>query len=357
MSLLSHLTLLLVLALPAGPRAARHPHQSPRATLNIYFIDVEGGQATLLVSPAGESFLVDAGFPAAGTFASVSGDPARARDAQRILAAARDAGITSIDHLLVTHYHADHAGGVPELAQLLPVREFIDHAAPTPQADSAVPGTRAVYERYERARGAAPHREPSPGDRLPFTGAEVTVLSSLGQVLRAPLAGAGDPGVACDASVPAQEKAENPRSMAILVQFGAFRFVDLGDLSGAPLHALTCPTNLIGQADVYLVAHHGGPDAAGAAMFRALGPRVAVLNNGATKGGAAVTLAAMRALPGLAVWQVHRATAPDAENAPDARIANLDETTSAWLKVTARRDGSFTMTNGRTGTSVEYPAR
>ncbi len=339
--------LLLLAGLPAAPRT----------TLDIYFIDVEGGQSTLLVAPNGESFLIDAGFPGNGTFASVSGDPAKARDAQRILAAARDAGVTRIDHLMLTHYHADHAGGVPELAQLLPIHEYIDHAAPTADADLAVAGTQGVYEAYVRTRGAAPHREPKPNDRLTFAGTEVTVLSSVGETLHEPLAGAGGTGVACDDSLPAQEATENPRSLGVLVRFGAFRFLDVGDLTGAPLRALTCPTNMIGSADVYLVAHHGGGDAAGAAMFRTVRPRVAIVNNGAQKGGAPQTLAAMHDVPGLEVWQLHRAMATGAVNVDDARIANPDETTSAWIKLSARKDGSFAITNGRTGVTVEYSKR
>ena len=338
---------LLLVGLPAAPRT----------TLDIYFIDVEGGQSTLLVAPNGESFLIDAGFPGDGTFASVSGDPAKARDAQRILAAARHAGVTRIDHLMLTHYHADHAGGVPELAQLLPIHEFIDHAAPTADADHAVAGTQGVYEAYVRTRGQAAHREPKPGDRLTFANAEVTVVSSVEATLRAALAGAGGAGVACGDSLPAQEKTENPRSLGVLVRFGAFRFLDVGDLTGAPLRALTCPTNMIGSADVYLVAHHGGADAAGASMFRTVRPRVAIVNNGAQKGGAAQTLAAMRDVPGLDVWQLHRAMATGAVNVDDARIANPDETTSAWIKLSARKDGSFAVTNGRTGVTAVYPVR
>lgn len=350
---------LTALLLTLAPALVEQPHAraAARTTLDIYFIDVEGGQSTLLVAPNGESFLIDAGFPGDGTFASVSGDPAKARDAQRILAAAHDAGISRIDHLMLTHYHADHAGGVPELARLLPIREFIDHAAPNPDADRAVAGTQGVYDRYVQTRGTAPHREPKPGDRLPLYGTTVTVVSSVGETIRTPLKGAGEAGVACGDSLPALEKTENPRSLGVLVQFGAFRFLDIGDLTGPPLHALTCPTDMIGAVDAYLVAHHGGADAAGAAMYRTIQPRVAIVDNGATKGGAAQTLATIHGIAGLDAWQLHRATAAGAMNARDARVANLDETTSVWLKLSARLDGSFAITNARTGVTVEYPTR
>jgi acetyl esterase/lipase/beta-lactamase superfamily II metal-dependent hydrolase len=354
--LLAALALTLVAAVPAGPPAARPA--SARTTLDLYFIDVEGGQATLMVTPEGESFLVDAGFPGTGTFASTAGDPARARDAQRILAAARDAGITRIDHFLLTHYHADHAGGVPELARLLPIAQFIDHAAPVPEAEAAVPGTRAVVEAYERARGRAAHLDPKPGDLLPFAGAEVRVISSLGEVPAAPLEGTRAANPWCRGTgSPAQEPTENPRSLGLLVRFGAFRFLDPGDLSGAPLFALTCPANLVGLADVYLVAHHGGADAADPAIFASVRPRVAVINNGPRKGAAATALATLRTFPLTDTWQLHRALAGEAANVDDARIANLDESTSAWIKVSANRDGSFTVTNGRTGATTAYPPR
>ena len=330
---------------------------SPAAnTLDIYFIDVEGGQATLMVTPAGESFLIDAGFPGDGTFASKPGDPAKARDAQRILAAARAAGVRQIDHLMLTHYHADHMGGVIELSQLLPIRHFIDHSAPSAEAEVIVPGTLALYDAYVALRASGTHTEPKPGDRLPLRDVDVTVLATAGEILAAPLPGAGQPNPACTGTgEPAQEKTENPRSTAIRVQFGAFRFLNVGDLSGAPLFALTCPTNLIGAADLYLIAHHGGNDGADPSLFAAAKPRVAIMNNGPRKGAQGRTFATIRAIPTLDGWQLHRSGNPGVENFPDARIANFDESTSAWIKVSASADGSFTVTNGRTGQSTAYP--
>ena len=147
--------------------ACRPPHMG---TLDMYFIDVEGGQSTLVVTAAGESLLIDAGFPGTGTFASVAGTPQSARDAQRVLAAAEDAGISSIDYLLVTHYHADHAGGIPEVAQLLPITTFIDHTAPPQETEIWVPGTQAVYSAYLAVRAKGRHLQPKPGDSIPLAG-------------------------------------------------------------------------------------------------------------------------------------------------------------------------------------------
>jgi competence protein ComEC len=327
-------------------------------TLDIYFIDVEGGQATLIVTPAGESLLVDTGFPGSGgRFESLPGDPHAARDAQRIVAAAKDAGVTRIDNLLVTHFHADHVGGVVELAQLMPIGSFIDHGSALPAAES-VAGTLAAVDRYAAVRANGRHIEPEVGDRLPLKGLDAVVVSSAGTTIARPLAGAGRRNDACGATAPeAQEKNENPRSTGIRLQYGKFRFLDIGDLSGPPLFALVCPNDLIGPVDVYLVAHHGGPDAADPATFAAFAPRVAVLNNGAVKGGGPDTFATLHRTPNVDVWQLHRSTNAGAVNFGDDRIANLDDHTAHWIKVSANDDGSFTVTNGRTGARKSYAAR
>ncbi len=326
-------------------------------TLDIYFIDVEGGKATLVVTPARESFLIDAGFPGDGTFNSTPGDPARARDAGRILRAARDAGLSRIDHLLVSHYHADHFGGVMELAHLIPIAEYIDHAKPSAEAEARVPGTLALYDAYAALRAKAKHRTAKAGDRMAVGDVTIDVVASDGVVLTKALAGGGAANPACTTGgVPAQETTENPLSTAVLLQYGAFRYLDAGDLSGAPLYALVCPANLLGRADVYAIAHHGGEDGSDPSLFAAVAPRVAVFSNGVRKGAQAATFATLRTF-GIAGWQLHRTENPGADNVPDAQIANVDTTTSAWIKLSARRDGSFTITNGRTGRTTSYATR
>lgn len=343
--------LAIVAALSAQQPAAR--------ALTMYFVDVEGGQATLVVAPSGETLLVDAGFPSTGTFGSKPGDPRVARDPQRVLAAAQDAGVGRIDNLLVTHFHADHMGGVPELAQLLPIRRFIDHDTVPPNADLTVSGTLAAFRLYAAARAKGEHLVARPGDRLPIAGAEATVVASAGSTIRAPMAGAGGQNPACGAqAIQPSEPIENPRSTAIVVRFGRFRFLDLGDLTGPPLFDLVCPRDLIGPVDVYLVSHHGGADAADPATFAVFRPRVAILNNGPMKGGAPETLASLRQSPGLEDgWQLHRAEPPGSVNLPALRIVNLDTRTSHWIKLRASEDGSFELTNGRTGTTSTYALR
>jgi beta-lactamase superfamily II metal-dependent hydrolase len=349
---------LLVAGLTIG-RSTTAAAQGAGRTLDIYFIDVEGGQSTLLVAPNRESLLIDAGFPSTGTFDSRPGDPRSARDPQRILAAAHEAGLERIDYLLVTHFHADHDGGVAELAQLIPIRTFIDHGDVPDAAERTSPGTLEVFATYAAARAKGRHVQPKPGERLPIKNIEAPVVSSSARTITQPLDGQHRPNSACaQSAIPAQEPNENSRSTGIRVKFGRFTFLDIGDLTGEPLHALACPDSRFNPVDVYLVPHHGGADAADAATFAAFRPRLAVVNNGPEKGGARELLAALRDVPSLeGVWQLHRSSAAADDNYPPARIANLDSTTSHWLKLSAREDGSFSVTNPRTGETVRYPAR
>lgn len=329
---------------------------APPKTLDIYFIDVEGGQSTLLISPGGESLLIDTGFPGDGQ--SGPGDPAMARDANRILAAAREAGISAIDYLLITHFHGDHFGGVLELAQLIPIRHFIDHGSPTPDL-LADPEYRPFFDDYVKLRERSLHLEPKPGDRLPLKTLNAIVVSSAGNTLMKPLPGGGKINSACrSAALPPGDPMENPRSTGVVVQFGHFRFLDVGDLSGQPQYNLACPRGLIGPVDVYLVAHHGDEDNADPAIYAAIEPRVAVENNGLNKGGSRETYELLHYVPGLKdVWQLHRsAKAGDMNFAPE-QIANPDESTSYWIKLSANEDGSFRVLNGRTGLWKSYPAR
>jgi beta-lactamase superfamily II metal-dependent hydrolase len=343
-------------ALVAGTPAARAAR-----TLDAYFIDVEGGQSTLIVTPEGQSLLVDAGFPGAGGgFASKAGDPNAARDARRVAAAAHQAGVSRIDFLLVTHFHTDHVGGVPELAQLIPIGTFIDHDTVLPAAETTVKGTLAAFDAYAAVRAHGKHLVPKPGDKLPLKGVDAVVVSAAGEVLHQPLPGAGARNPACDDASPVKpsEPNENPRSTGFVLQYGKFRFLDLGDLVAAPLFALVCPANLIGPVDVYLVAHHGNADAAVPAAFAAFRPRVAIMNNGRIKGGAPELFAALEKSPGLQqVWQLHSSDAAGLANAPDEQIANLDERTSFPLVMHAHDDGSFEITNPRAPATIKYPRK
>lgn len=326
--------------------------------LTIYFIDVEGGQATLVVTPDGHSLLIDAGWAGDGV-GFRPGEPRKARDANRIVAAARDAGIVAIDYLLVTHFHGDHIGGVSELSQLMPIRTFVDHGAPSPAALTASAETKAAFDAYEAVRSRGKHLEPRPGDRLPIEDVAAIVVSSAGATLAAPLPNAGTNNEACqDHATAPSDALENPRSTGIVLSYGRFRFLDLGDLSGQPLFDLVCPRNAIGPVDVYLVAHHGGADVADPATFAAFRPRVAIMNNGLKKGGAQATFQALhRASTIESVWQLHASAVAAESNFPAEYIANLDESTAHWIKLIAKDDGSFRVLNPRTEKWQSYPGR
>ena len=318
-------------------------------TLDFYFIDVEGGQSTLIVTPAGQTLLVDTGFAADG------------RDPARILAAVRDAGVARIDYLLLTHFHGDHDGGLVEVARQIPIRTFIDHGvlADNARDDPRYDEVTAPYDAYLPIRAKAKHLEPKPGDRLPLKGLDVVFVSSNRATIATPIPGAGEMNPACDgAAPPGGERIENPRSTGFHLRFGKFQFIDLGDLSGPPLFALLCPNDLLGPVDLYLVPHHGGSDVTYPATLAERRPRAAIVDNGPVKGGPPSAMAALRrVLPPENLFLLHASMLDGAQNGPDDQIANLDETTGHWIKASASEDGSFTVTNGRTGVTTRYGPR
>ena len=307
-----------------------------KKSLEIYFIDVEGGQATLFVAPSGESMLVDTGWAGFNN-----------RDAARIAAAAKSAKVKKIDYLVVTHYHADHVGGVPQLAGKLPIHTFVDHGANTESGK----GADVLWNAYTTFRDKGKHLPVKPGDSVPIKGLEVKVLSAAGDVLATALPGAGAANPACAGFQPrAEDKSENARSVGLLITYGNFKLIDLGDLTWNKEFELACPNNKIGTVDVYLTTHHGmnlsGPEA----IVRALHPGVAIMNNGPRKGGTPEAWQTIRNSPGLIdIWQLHYAVAAGKENnAPDSFIANVDEKCEGkWIKLTAQSSGIFTVSNAR----------
>ena len=320
-----------------------------RNELNIYFVDVEGGQSTLFVSPSGQSMLIDTGFPGE-------------RDATRIAAVAKDAGVSKIDYLLITHYHGDHVGGVPELAKRLPIQTFIDHG-PTSDQTLNVPES---YQTYVSVREQADHQHilAKPGLKLPIKGIDVEVVSAARELISKRLPGAGATNPLCSQFHPKDEtkdlllSGENAASVGTVISLGKFRVVDFGDLTWNHEHGLACPRNLIGPVDLYLTTHHGQNISGLPMLVYALHPRAAVMNNGAKKGGASDTFEILHKAPGLAdLWQLHYATDAKDLNSPDPFIANPDETTAYYIKVTARPDGSFTVMNSRNGYHKDYGPR
>src|SRR5260370_6284910 len=240
-------------------------------TLEVYFIDVEGGQATLLVSPSGQSMLVDTGW---------SGF--KNRDADRIAAAAKLAGIKQIDYLVITHFHTDHVGGVPQLAAKLPIKHFVDHG---PNNETGAQRD-ALYAAYKNAWGSGEHIVVKPGDKIPVKGLDVQVLTANGDLIKTPLAGAGAANPLCGQDKPrAVDTSENARSTGTLITFGKFRMIDLGDLTWNKEQDLVCPNNLVGTVDVYLTTHHGMDMSGPATIVHALKPPLAIMTNSPTKAG------------------------------------------------------------------------
>ena len=320
--------------------------QSAAKTLDVYFIDVEGGQSTLVVTPTGQSLLIDAGYAGRGE-----------RDLNRVLEAARDAHVERIDRLLITHFHPDHVGGVAALAARLPIDTFIDYGSPLGTPIGADMMATRSFPPYENARDDSHHLQPKPGDRLPIDGVEATVVSAAGDVIATPLPGAGGSNAACEGvRHDGDDGTENFRSIGVQIRYGEFTFLDLGDLSGEPLLKLVCPRNMIGPASVYLIAHHGNYDTSIPAVYAAVRPRVAIMNNGSTKGGDPTALQVARTSPGLEdLWQLHVARNPDAINSNADVVANIDDGSDGhWIKLSAAADGSFQIENGRTGATKRY---
>jgi len=316
--------------------------------LQIYFIDVEGGQSTLFVTPAGQSLLIDTGW--AGN---------NGRDADRIVAAAKKAGISKIDYVLITHFHADHVGGVPLLVGKIPVGTFIDHG------DTRETGANAdkLFSAYKQAFASGPSKRLSvkPGEILPIQGIKATVVSADGNVLSSALPGAGQQNPVCkDAARPADDPSENPRSLGTFFTFGKLRILDLGDLTAEKEMDLMCPANKLGKVDIYIVSHHGSLASGSAVLVHAISPRVAIMDNGAKKGGAPSTWDILKKAPGLEdLWQLHYSEeGAAAHNVSNQFIANPDGPDAGnYLELTAKTDGSFDVFNSRTQQTKHYATK
>jgi beta-lactamase superfamily II metal-dependent hydrolase len=358
----------------AGLLAVSDGVAETRTGLDIYVVDVEGGNATLLVAPSGESLLIDTGNVA---------PEAAIRDAGRILAATQDARLTQIDHLIITHWHGDHFGGVAELAKRIPIKHFIDHGAnvqPAPAADDFI--AKVYPELYANAK----HTVVKPGDKIAVAGLEVRVVTAAGETIKRPLASAGTPNPYCASFKPGENNAEDPMSVGVYVKFGKFRTIHLGDLTRNKEFELMCPNNRIGAVDLLLGLHHGQATSNSEVLVHAVHPRVAIMNNGTRKGGEPETMRVVHTSPGLEdLWQMHFSQLSGQEyTVPSIFIANmLDDPLTAmplepipappfgapnvppppqhngqayWIKVNAQPDGSFTVTNTRNGFNKTYKA-
>jgi beta-lactamase superfamily II metal-dependent hydrolase len=322
------------------------PFLQAAKTLDIYFVDVEGGQSTLFVSPSGQSLLIDTGWRGFD-----------GRDADRIVQVAKKEHIKQIDYVLITHYHQDHVGGIMQLTDRMKVGTFVDHGPN--MEDSKV--SREDYTDYEKTITRGQHLVVKPGDKVPVKGLDVTVLTAAGEHIATALPGAGQPNPFCST---AQQKkpdpSENARSLGTLIKYGSFSLLDLGDLTWNKELELMCPNNLVGTVTVFLTSHHGLSASNSPQLVDAIHPRVSIMNNGATKGGNPSAWQIIKDSPGLEdLWQVHYSMEGGADhNVRDSFIANTDEhCQGAYLKLSAESDGSFTVYNSRNKFSKTYAAK
>jgi competence protein ComEC len=336
------LLLLAILPATAAP-------ESTKNALRVYFVDVEGGQATLFVTPANEALLIDTGWPGH-----------EKRDADRIVAAAKNAGINKIDYVLITHFHTDHVGGLPQLAAKIPINAFIDHGDNRESTDAE---TVKGWNAYEKLLASKKYKRITlkPGDPLPVKGLNGVIVSADGVLLDHPFPGAGAENASCkDAQNYPADQTENARSLGSVFTFGKLRILDLGDLTSDKEIGLVCPQNKLGKIDIYIVSHHGWNQSGSPAMLNAIAPRVAIMDNGAKKGGTPSTWDIIEKSPNLEnLWQLHYSDEGGAaHNAPAEFIANVEGPDAGkYLKLTAWPDGKFEVFNSRTQQTKQYSVK
>ena len=333
------LTALLVFPLPLLWSASK--------TLDMWAIDTEGGKSLLLVSPSGQSMLIDAGFPGYGD-----------RDANRIAEAVKDAGLTKVDVLVTTHFDVDHVGGVPPAVAKVPVDLFVDNGV---QSEHGMGFDRNVAA-YNELWAKAKHLVVKPGDKIPFAGVDVLVVAANAQAIKTPVKGAGQPNPDC-ASVQHktwvgkdEDASENGHAVGMLFTFGTFKMLDLADLTWNRELELMCPNNPIGTVDLFMASHHGHDISNSPALVNALHARVVMMSNGPQKMGMPNALKAIKAAPGFqALYATHWSQNAPVDNPPDAFIANLKTSPDGkWLKASVSEDGTIVVTNSRTGESKTY---
>jgi competence protein ComEC len=359
--------------------------------LDIYFIDVGpvDADSTLIVSPSGESMLIDTGFP---------------WHIDRVVEMLAAAGVKRLDYLLITHYHSDHVSGLPQLAAKIPIGTFIDHGPSAeneksdewwherrwrqfgktpkqPEKQSAD----ALYANYLKVRGTARHIVAKAGDKLPIHGVDMLVVTSAGKTLAAPLPGAGTANPACaQTETRPEDDGEDEMSIGLLVSYGGFRYFSLGDLAWGRIYSLFCPRNLIGPVDAWHITHHGTLFAKSPAYSEyfwrrssclttemlGLRPAVGILSAGTEAGlwGTNVALKEIRRnLPGMDLWETVSVAPGTNENRSDKTDYNSAEKfivnpgtqneKLGYIKMEVQSDGSFAVTNSRNGFTKRYPSR
>lgn len=336
-------------------------------TLDLYVLDVEGAKAVIIQNPSGQALLIDGGMPGNND-----------RDLKRVAAAAQALGIKQFDVILVTHYDVDHVGNIPAIFAQFPAKLLVDHGPLLPNPVVLNPVNRKAGNAYvEQAEpGMSPMNRKAadaylafvpgkkrlsvkPGDTIPFKDVKITVLTSNEQTITKPFTGAGKPNAACPATLPEPIRYnDNAACVGTLWQFGKFRMAEFGDLLQWMEMRLMCPNNPVGTVDLLMASAHGLAVSNSRPLVHALAPKVVVSGNGERKGIDPEVVKVLRSSPGIQdIWQAHYSTTagPD-NNAPEQFIANMTQRDCQGfsIKVSARRDGSFTVTNLRNNFSKTY---
>jgi beta-lactamase superfamily II metal-dependent hydrolase len=329
------------------------PALAAAATLEMYAIDV-GGKAFLLVSPAGETILIDAGGPAT---------------VDRIVEACKAAGVKKIDYMVVSHYDGDHVGGVPALAARMPIGTFVDHGA---NVQLANPNYLKNVDAYLALAAKGQRLVVKAGDRIPIKGFDALVVMAAGKAIAEPLPGAGQPNPACDTTprkvwgldergiLDNHDTNENSQAITLLVTYGRFRMLDPADLTWNKDRELMCPVNRVGAVDLYMTANHGMDNANSPLMVHALRPRVVIADNPTSHGATPEVFRIIEASPGLEdYWQMNYVPAGgEKANVPPDFIANVAGGPGGkWIKISAEQDGTFTVTNTRNNFAKTYQPR
>ncbi len=337
---MKHLLLSFLLLWPAASSAA--------STVDIYWIDVEGGAATLIVTQAGETVLIDAGWPGFG-----------GRDAKRIeRVLTKEAKAEKIDYFITSHFHLDHVGGLPQLAKKVPIDKFVDHGD---SVETDLELGKKLWDSY-LAVAQGKRMQVRAGDRLPLKGVEMLIVAARSVFIQEPRRPPAANPLCKTADLREEDRGENGKSIGFVLRVGNFEFLDLGDLTWNYEYQLACPRNLLGEIDLYQVTHHGMDMSGSPQHVWAIRPTVAVMNNGPTKGGRPQVYEMLMQSPGIEdLWQLHRAIDTDAaHNTDENLIANLAETDKCrghWIKAAVAGDGSYTVSNSRNGFSKTYQAR
>jgi beta-lactamase superfamily II metal-dependent hydrolase len=338
--------LLVWLLSPGGALAA-----DKARGLDIYFVDTEGGAATLIVTPRGESVLIDCGNPGS-------------RDAERIhKTATGQAGLKAIDHLVITHWHTDHYGGAKRLAQLMPVHHFYDRGIPA-KLDEDSKGFPLLIQAYKEAtKGKS--KTLKPGDQIPLKQAKegpalrLTCLCARGEVIPEPEGAKPNP-VAKENKPQPIDPSDNARSLGFLLTYGGFRFLNLGDLTWNIEYKLVHPSDKIGPVDVFQVTHHGLDISNNPVLVKTVRPRVAIFSNGPKKGCMPKVTSTLRRISDIkAIYQLHRNMLVGAsENTDPAFIANKEKSAGLGIKVAVAPDGkSYAVTVGDKPRAKKYETR